>query len=122
VTSSHDVLCACCAVLCRQWSYKVWKSQHILGSLYERIYDMIRARGVPPAEETVLWACLARLKDPNTGEILLVELSELDPSKAPVLPTCYLNAVLVVRQGLGWQRHVPAPSSRVALGCIFCSL
>jgi hypothetical protein len=57
-----------CAALCPQWSYKVWKSQHVLGSLYERIYDMIRARGVPPAEETVLWACLARLKDPSTGE------------------------------------------------------
>ena len=47
----------------------MWKSQHVLGSLYERIYDMIRARGVPPAEETVLWACLARLKDPATGGV-----------------------------------------------------
>mgnify|MGYP001807154215 CR=1 FL=1 len=54
----------CCAV---QWGYKVWKSQYVLGSLYERIYDTMRARGVPPAEETVLWACLARLKDPTTG-------------------------------------------------------
>lgn len=51
-----------------QWSYKVWKAQHVLGGLYERIYDIIRSRGVPPAEETVLWACLARLKDPATGE------------------------------------------------------
>jgi hypothetical protein len=52
-----------------QWGYKVWKSQYVLGSLYERIYDTMRARGVPPAEETVLWACLARLKDPTTGVV-----------------------------------------------------
>lgn len=39
----------------------------MLGSLYEHIYDMIRSRGVPPEEETVLWASLARLKDPATG-------------------------------------------------------
>jgi hypothetical protein len=60
----------CCGVWLPvlQWSYKVWKAQHVLGSLYERIYDMIRARGVPPPEETVLWASLARLKDPATGE------------------------------------------------------
>jgi ABC-type dipeptide/oligopeptide/nickel transport system permease component len=50
-----------------QWSYKVWQAQHVLGSLYERIYNTIRARGVPPEDETVLWACLARLKDPATG-------------------------------------------------------
>lgn len=51
-----------------QWSYTVWQAQNVLGGLYERIYDTIRARGVPPADETVLWACLARLKDPATGE------------------------------------------------------
>jgi hypothetical protein len=51
-----------------QWSYKVWQAQPVLGGLYERIYNTIRARGVPPEEETVLWACLARLKDPATGE------------------------------------------------------
>jgi hypothetical protein len=39
----------------------------VLGGLYERIYNTIRARGVPPEDETVLWACLARLKDPATG-------------------------------------------------------
>jgi hypothetical protein len=50
-----------------QWSYKVWQAQHVLGGLYERIYNTIRARGVPPEDETVLWACLARLKDPATG-------------------------------------------------------
>jgi hypothetical protein len=46
----------------------VWRSQRVLGSLYEKIYDTIRARGVPPEDESVLWACLARLKDPKTGE------------------------------------------------------
>lgn len=46
----------------------MWHAQHVLGGLYERIYDTIRSRGVPPAEETVLWACLARLKDPATGK------------------------------------------------------
>jgi hypothetical protein len=51
-----------------QWSYKVWQAQHVLGGLYERIYNTIRARGVPPEDETVLWACLAQLKDPATGE------------------------------------------------------
>jgi hypothetical protein len=45
----------------------VWAAQRSLGALYERIYDTIRARGVPPEEETVLWACLARLKDAKTG-------------------------------------------------------
>ena len=50
-----------------QWSRSVWHAQRVLGSLYERIYDNLRARGVPPDDETVLWACLARLKDPKTG-------------------------------------------------------
>lgn len=45
----------------------MWAAQRSLGALYERIYDTIRARGVPPEEETVLWACLARLKDGKTG-------------------------------------------------------
>jgi cytochrome P450 len=53
-----------------RWSYKVWQAQHVLGGLYERIYNTIRARGVPPEDETVLWACLARLKDPATGKPL----------------------------------------------------
>lgn len=61
-------LCVCWCRSALQWSYKVWKAQHVLGGLYERIYDIIRSRGVPPAEETVLWACLARLKDPATGQ------------------------------------------------------
>lgn len=39
----------------------------MLGALYERIYDTLRGRGVPPPDESVLWACLARLKDPATG-------------------------------------------------------
>lgn len=52
-----------------QWGWKVWHAQHVLGGLYERIYDTMRSRGVPPADETVLWACLARLKDPTTGNV-----------------------------------------------------
>jgi hypothetical protein len=66
-----------CCVCCLQWSYRMWKAQHTLGGLYERIYDMIRARGVPPPDETVLWACLARLKDPTTGEWVGAPLSEV---------------------------------------------
>lgn len=53
-----------------RWSYKVWSAQHVLGGLYERIFNTMRARGVPPEDETVLWACLARLKDPATGQPL----------------------------------------------------
>lgn len=56
-----------------RWSYKVWHAQHVLAGLYERIYDTIRSRGVPPEDETVLWACLARLKDPATGKPLTKE-------------------------------------------------
>eukprot|EP00878_Enallax_costatus_P000623 GHUV01000725.1.p1 GENE.GHUV01000725.1~~GHUV01000725.1.p1 ORF type:complete len:552 (+),score=175.13 GHUV01000725.1:213-1868(+) len=56
-----------------RWGWKVWHAQHVLGGLYERIYDTIRSRGVPPAEETVLWACLARLKDPATDKPLTKE-------------------------------------------------
>eukprot|EP00877_Chromochloris_zofingiensis_P012409 jgi/Chrzof1/7421/Cz02g23030.t1 len=55
------------------WSYKVWSAQKVLGGLYERIFNTMRARGVPPAEETVLWACLARLRDPKTGKPLTKE-------------------------------------------------
>jgi hypothetical protein len=46
----------------------VTRCQALLGALYERIYDTIRARGVPPEDESVLWACLARIRDPKTGE------------------------------------------------------
>jgi hypothetical protein len=63
---------AAALLLLVQWSHKVRQSQQVLGSLYERIYDIIRSRGVPPAEETILWACLARIKDPATGWSVLV--------------------------------------------------
>jgi len=50
-----------------QWAASVSRSQRLLGALYEKIYDTMRARGVPPDGESVLWACLARIKDPKTG-------------------------------------------------------
>jgi hypothetical protein len=50
-----------------QWALAVNHAQRALGSLYERIYASIRARGHPPEDESVLWACLARIKDPKTG-------------------------------------------------------
>ncbi len=51
-----------------QHMYQVWHAQQVLGNLYERVFNSIRARGVPPEDETVLWACLARIRDPKTGE------------------------------------------------------
>lgn len=53
--------------------YQVWHAQQVLGNLYERVYNSIRARGVPPEDETVLWACLARIRDPKTGKPLTKE-------------------------------------------------
>jgi hypothetical protein len=58
---------ACPPALQAQWTWSVSHAQRLLGSLYGRIHDTIRARGVPPEDETVLWACLARIKDPKTG-------------------------------------------------------
>ena len=68
-SSWHTSPTPCCHphTLARQWYRAVVRSQGTLGALYSRIYDTIRARGVPPEGESVLWACLARLKDPKTG-------------------------------------------------------
>jgi hypothetical protein len=52
----------------KQRAAAVARGQKVLGALYDRVYDAIRARGAPPPDETVLWACLARLKDPRTGD------------------------------------------------------
>jgi hypothetical protein len=68
VLHNLDAFILLLVLLLLQWSWKVWSAQRVLGGLYERIYDTIRGRGVPPEDETNLWACLARIKDKQTGE------------------------------------------------------
>lgn len=38
--------------------------------MYGYLYDVIRSRGTPGPSDTSLWACMARIRDPATGELL----------------------------------------------------
>jgi hypothetical protein len=39
----------------------------VLGDLYNKVYDNIRAKGTPADDDTTLWACFARLRNAKTG-------------------------------------------------------
>jgi len=56
------------ALLWPRHAARVRAAQRTLAQLYGRIHDSVRDRGVPPADETALWAGLARLRDPSDPE------------------------------------------------------
>jgi cytochrome P450 len=63
-----------------QWWRHVRWSHQVLGDLYNKVYDNIRAKGTPADDDTTLAACFARLTQPSTGKLFTKE--ELVPEIA----------------------------------------
>jgi hypothetical protein len=71
----------------------------------------LACRGVPPEDETVLWACLARLRDPATGA-----RKHAKHPHTPCKPRTSLQPPPSTKEQLPWRILTPLQAAHVPAG------